>query len=89
MTTSSNTPDHRAALDVTVGDVYAYREGGGSVHIQEMCQSPLEALREYGVGSREYATAVILTLDVDNDGSPIYGVAFHHDDGPFRLRLID
>jgi hypothetical protein len=26
---------------------------------------------------------VILTLDVDNDGCPIYGVAFVHDDGPF------
>jgi hypothetical protein len=54
-----------------------------------MNQSPLEALRDYGVGAGEYATAVILTLNVDIDGTPIYSVAFHHDDGPFRLRLID
>ena len=89
MATSEHNSDHSTERDISIGAVFASREGGGSVDIEEMHQSPLEALRDYGVGTREYATAVILTLDVDIDGSPIHGVAFHHDDGTFRLRLID
>lgn len=74
----STNPRHQKSLDISVGDVYAHREGGGSVHIQEMCQSPVDrSLDDCGIGAGQFASPVVLLIDHDIDGSQNDVVAFH------------
>jgi len=86
----SSHPKHRTPLDVTVGGIFGSREGGGSIDIQEMIQSPTDrSLTDCDVTAGEYATPVVVLVDHDVDGSPIDVVAFCHDDNAYRIRLID
>lgn len=79
----SQSSTNSAPLDISIGDVFASREGGGSIHIQEMCQSPTDrSLDDCGVGAGAYASPIVLFLDHDNDGTPLDVVAFHSDEAP-------
>jgi len=83
-------PKHRKELDISLGSIFASRDDGGSVDIQEMCQSPTDrSLNDCDVSAGQYAAPVVLLLDQDINGAALDVVAFHGDDAPYRLRLIE